>query len=1284
MTKKIIKKVGESLLDSLSPLREDLHWIILSSFVISLLALATPLIMLQVYDRILAKGSIETLKVIMGGTILAVFFESLVKIIRSHLSSWIAARFEYRAMNEIASRLLALQLHEFETAGAGYHNEHFKAIQSLKSYYSGQTFQNLMDIPFTLIYMLVMVLINPLIGIVVCLGYVIFFITIWKSNRHYEDIIKQKNQIDLRRTNFLVETLGNIHTLKSMGMETLMLRRYEKLQETSAKSMQQVSFAMDIALNIGTVFSPMISMLVVTLGAYFVIKGEMTTGDLAACLLLSGRSISPIQKLGSIWTRQKQENIMQDDLNNVLKNSPLPNENEYIKPEFDTGVIALRNITYTFPKAKLPIFKDISLEIKQGEAICIHGVTGSGRTTLLQILAGLVKPSHGEVVFNNLPLDKIGSTNLKKILSYLPQRTNLFEGTLIENISLFDEKKITQALEQSKILKISDFVAKLPKGWDSPVGDGAVESMPPGYRQRISLVKGLTYDPHIILFDDATSSIDLEGEKLIIDYLYSVKNVKTLVIVTQRPSIQNIADTHYTLINGELLPGIIEQPNVRAPLIPAKNNVSDITHQSIFVDDWKRIDLSVKSVFKQSNELSSCLPELLKALGWRISPRDLVEALPYFQESLELPAFENTIVQLGFMPHKIDCGIHDIDQRLTPCLFTSDTESFVVYEVTNNYIKIKRSINTDFEFLTNDSDISGTVFFFTKNKTQQNKNFVSWVKTSTLRFRSLVAYSGISSILSGIILILSSLFMMGVYNNIIPSGSTTILFHLAIGVGMAIILSTILIIHRGKMLSYIAARIEFLFGTAIVKHIFSLPPILSERSSVGAQLARISGFEAIRDLFTGPLASTILELPATIVVTVALGLINHYALLVLTITVLLYFFLYWVLEPISTKLVIENGLASTKRNQFTIEMITKMRAIRESGGDLIWLKRFKEISSEATMSAYKTEKLSATLVGVSYFIMMASGLGIITITVPMTLNKTLGPGVLVASMFFMWRILSPLQIFFTNMPRIDRIKTASRQLEALMNIQSERFETSTSPIQRGLNAQIHFSRVSFRYSLTVDPALIGADFTINPGEVIAITGANGGGKSTILKLLLGMYQPQAGSILIDGVDIRQLDPLELRRLFGYAPQETQFFRATIIQNLRLAKPEATIEEIRQVLEWAGALEQINKLPNGLDYRIGDNASEQLPASLRQKLVLARAYITDAPIMLFDEPSAGLDDIGDKKFIEMINYFKGKKTVLFITHRPSHMRLADTLIIMQQGYIRAAGSPEKLLKIKPAA
>jgi ATP-binding cassette subfamily B protein len=1273
-----------NILETLSPLNEDKYWLLLASLVISLLALATPLIMLQVYDRILANGSLETLKILMAGTVTAVTLESIIKIIRSHISSWIAARFEHRTMSEITSRLLAMPLHEFETVGIGVHNEYYKAVQALKSYYSGQTFQNLMDIPFTVIYVAVMAMINPFMGLMVFLGYIFFFFVVWKSNKKYDEIVKEKNRIDLRRTNFLAETLGNIHTLKSMGMETLMLRRYEKLQETSAKSMQDLSFAMDIALNLGTVFSPLLSMSVITLGAYFVITGKMTTGDLAACLLLSGRSISPIQRLGSIWTKHKQEKIMRDDLNTVLNKKALPRSVDLIQPETQLTSLELKNVTYKFPKSEEPIFKNISLKINHGDTICIHGITGSGRTTLMQIIAGLITPSEGSITYGDIPLEKIGAENLQNIITYLPQRSQLFEGTLIENISLFNDKKISIALEKSNALKIGEFVSKLPKGWDSTVGDAAVEGMPPGFRQRISLVKGLTNNPEIILFDDATSSIDAEGEKLIIDYLLSVKQNKTIIIVTQRPSIQNIADKHYTLVDGQLLLGKIEQPINISNIINPSLQVNEAIHQPVTIEDWKRVDLSIKSSFKKANPLSDSLPELLKALGWRRSARDLVESLPYFQDTFTIPMFENTLAQLGFLPHKIQCSINDIDQRLTPCLFISeDGDAFVVYDIVEKQIRVKRNIHSDYEVLT-DSNISGTAYFFTKTKVSQNSKFATWVRTSTLRFRPLIVYSGISSILSGIVLILSSLFMMSVYNNIIPAGSISILLNLAFGVLIAIISSTVLIIHRGKMLSFIAARIEYLFGTAIIKHIFSLSPILSERASVGAQLARISGFEAIRDLFTGPLASTMLELPATIVVTIALGIINQYALIVLVVTVFTYFLLYWILEPYSSKLVFESGISSTKRNQFTIEMITKMRAIKESGGDFTWYKRFKEISAEATMSAYKTEKMSATLVGLSYLIMMVSGLAIITITVPYTLNKTLGPGVLVASMFFMWRILTPLQILFINMPRIDRIKTASRQLETLMNIQSERFETTTSPISRGLRGQVQFSRVSFRYSLNVDPALIGADFTIKPGEIVAITGPNGGGKSTILKLLLGMYPPQAGAILIDGVDIRQLDPLELRRLFGYAPQETQFFRATIKQNLRLSKPDATDEEIKQVLEWAGALEQVERLPQGLDYRIGDNASEQLPASLRQKLILARAYITDAPIMLFDEPGAGLDDLGNSKFIEMVNYYRGKKTVVFITHRPSHMRLADTLIVMQQGYIRAAGAPEALLKVQPAA
>jgi ATP-binding cassette, subfamily C, bacterial LapB len=275
--------------------------------------------------------------------------------------------------------------------------------------------------------------------------------------------------------------------------------------------------------------------------------------------------------------------------------------------------------------------------------------------------------------------------------------------------------------------------------------------------------------------------------------------------------------------------------------------------------------------------------------------------------------------------------------------------------------------------------------------------------------------------------------------------------------------------------------------------------------------------------------------------------------------------------------------------------------------------------------------------------------------------------------------LGPVQTVFTNLPRIERVRSAVRQLDALMKIKGEQIEVSAPSVARGARGAVEFNRVSFRYGINVDPALIGVSFTVKPGELIAITGANGGGKSTLLKLILGMYQPQAGSIRFDGTDIRQIDPADLRRLMGYAPQDVQFFRATIMQNLRLARPDATERQIFEALDMAGARKQVMALPKGLDFRVGDNASDQIPSGLRQKLSLARAYLTGAPVLLFDEPGTGLDNEGDEAFMETLRALRGRATVFYITHRPSHMRLADLLLVMEGGYLRNAGTPDELLK-----
>jgi len=1280
---------GKKVLASFSPLRRELHWVTLSSIAINLLALATPLVLLQVFDRVIARGSLDTLTLIITGASLAVLLESILRVMRSHLSAWIGARFEHRAMLGISSRLLAMPLHEFERQGTGVHQDHFKAAQSLKQFYSGQTFQQMIDLPFTALYIIVVALIHPWIGALLAAGYLLFAVITLIMGRNHRDLVRDRTGADSRRNNFLVETLTNIHTLKSMSMEALMQRRYERLQEASAKAIQKLTYSLDVASGVGTLFSPIMTTLVVALGAWLVIGGELTTGELAACLLLGLRSLAPIQRLGTIYARHQQEGVMREDISRLMSVDEIPEATEQKTVQGHArGDIKLSDVGYSFPGSKVSLFEHVSLEIAAGECIVIHGENGVGKTTLLQVIGGIVTPGAGQVSLDGRVLSSFDADNLRVNIAYLPQRTCLFEGTLLDNISMFDRERMDGSLDKAQTLQIGEFVTKLPRGWDSQVGDAAAESMPPGFRQRIAIVRALATNPSVILFDDATAAIDSQGENFVLEYLKSMKGKATIVLVTQRPSFQRLADRAFTLIDGKLQEGKTE-----AAAISAQSEITDDgmldggptrTTPTSADDAWLRMRATIFGSFKQSSDLAACLPVVLRALGWRRPARDVAENLPYFTESLDVTGFENALAQLGYRATEVRGSLRSIDTRSTPCLFIPDAgAAFVILSRRGDQLMVASDVN-DTPREIGLERLAGKAYFFTRLDDKKPVGDGKFVSRSVGRFRPLIIQAGVSSLLSGAVLVTASLFLLTVYNFVIPSGSIETLQFLALGTIAALLLGGIFVVHRARILSYIAGRIEYLFGTTTLKHILGLSPSLTERSAVSAQIARLGSFEAIRDLFVGPVASTILESPATLVVIVALGIVNPTALLVLLIVVIVYGLLFWLFAPVSTKRVDEVGRTATLRNEFVIEMITKMRTVRECGGSRTWLARFREVSAEATMASFQAEKLAQTLVGISYFIMMFAGLMIVAVTVPLTLNRSVGPGALIASMLLMWRVLGPMQTIFTNLTRVERVRLAINQLENVMRIRGEHVMTAASPVARGLNGRVEFQRVSFRYSPTVDPALVGVEFRVNPGQLVAITGPNGGGKSTLIKMLLGMYQAQTGSILVDGVDIRQLDPVELRRLMGYAPQETHFFRATIAQNLRLVRPEASDDELKEALELAGALEQVQQLPRGLEYRVGDNASEQLPASLRQKLGLARAYLTRAPIMLFDEPGAGLDQLGDTRFMQALQRLKGKTTVFFISHRPSHIKLADVVMVFDRGYLRAAGKPSDIFKTAPPA
>ena len=1307
----------QKLVGMFSPFADEKKSILAASIVINILALAFPLLMLQLYDRILPHQSFDTLSLFAITVGVAVALESITRVARSYTTAWISARFEHKVMMEVAERILVEPLHEFERQGTGTVMENFKSISSLKYHYSGQTFQQLMDLPFTFLYLIIIFILNVWVGLLVSVGYVIFIYITWKMGRDDPELIKEQKTADLRRNNFLNETLSNVHTMKSMSMESLMLRRYERLQESSARIMARMTYAGDMASGIGNVFSPLMTTLVVALGAYLVITHHLTNGELAACVLLGMRSLAPLQRLGGIWSKFQQDEVLRDGLAKTLLLPGFPqsttlNDGETVKA-FDQEVvpssIELKELSYQFPGSQTPIFDHMNLFIGAGECVAITGDIGAGRSTLLQLMAGVLTPNEGQILVNGKDISGIDLRKITEEIAYLPQSTQMFEGSLLDNASVFDASRVERALATAKSLGLGEFVSKMPRGWDSPVGDMATDSLPPGYRQRIAIVRALSNQPNVILIDDPTSTIDSEGDAVFLRFLEAIKGKITLVIVSQRPSYLRLAEKTWYLSGGKVaevqagqvttlsghivsaenashlavaLTGSARDPFSYKSISSAEYFDSPLKRGHIDTQRWERTNDTVNSSFKNETDLSACLTLLLKLMNSRGSAREVAESLPYFTESLDLPGFHNAMAQLGYKVIKVHCALGDLDARSLPCLFLPDDGfGFIAMGRIGQHMRKGVSESSEVDLEPN-LGMMGQAFFYELADTKVAEHR-SWVFKVMLRFAPLVGQATISALVTGLVIMAGPLFMMVVYSTIIPTGAEDTLLYLGIGSVIALSLAFFFMRQRARILSYIAGRIEYLFGATILQQVFKMSPAYTERASVGSQTSRLQSFEAIRDLFIGPLASTVLESPATLILLIALSIINPIALLVFVIMIAIYGFLYWMFSVPTRDRVAAVSKASTKRNEFLVEMISKMRVVRECGAQTLWLERFREISANATMASFKAEQMSSLLVGVSYFVMMLSALFIVTATVPAVFMQTVSSGALIASMMLMWRVLTPIQTVFTNMTRIERVRSAARQIDGLMKIQGESQGSASSLVARGLEGGLEFARVSFRYSLNVDPALIGVEFKVAPGEMVAISGPNGGGKSTLLKLILGMYQPQAGAILIDNVDIRQLDPIELRRMIGYAPQDIQLFRATIAQNLRLARPDATDDEVYQALDMAGGLEQVLALPRGLEYRVGDNTND-LPSSLKQKLSLARAYLTRAPIMVFDEPGAGLDEYGDRKFMETLRELKGKTTVIFISHRPSHIRLADTLLVLDKGYLRAAGPPNELLKQPTAA
>jgi ATP-binding cassette subfamily C protein/ATP-binding cassette subfamily C protein LapB len=689
---------------------------------------------------------------------------------------------------------------------------------------------------------------------------------------------------------------------------------------------------------------------------------------------------------------------------------------------------------------------------------------------------------------------------------------------------------------------------------------------------------------------------------------------------------------------------------------------------------------------RAASPLSACLLPLLTALAWRGDDRDLAEALPHVADALDLVDLRNTLVVLGFDSRQVPSRLKRLDPRLMPCLFLPhDGGALVVLRREGRAIEVYDGETNQLVRLLADGTAGRAVLFTPQARTgareTRNSGAATWFGGVLARFRGTIYRLMAVTFILNILTIAIPLFTMVVYDKIIGARSAAALPLMVAGVAIAILGDAVLRFLRARSIGAVAGRLDYILGVETFRQILALPPGYTERASVSTQMNRLKEFESIRDFFTGTLAGVVLELPFTVLFIAVIALIGGWTALVPVASIALFVVFGWWFLPMLRESLMAAGRTRAERQELVLEALQNMRAIKAAAAEDTWRERYRSVSVSAALAGHRQARHMAMLQTVANLITMASGVAVLVVGTIQVMDRAMSVGALIATMTLVWRVLSPLQAGLTAFSRLEQVRHGIRQINQLMMLPAERPASRSSALGRKFAGRLTFSRVSFRYAGEGDAALFGASLQAQPGQLVAVVGANGSGKSTLLKLVTGLYQPQGGSILIDGIDIRQIDPGELRRVVAYVPQVQSLFHGTVAQNLRLSNPTASQADLADAAAQAGALDGILALPEGFDTRIGDNMSARLPYGLAQKLLLARALVRRSPILLLDEPATALDEAGDRALMALLQRLRGRTTTLMVSHRPSHIRLADSVVVLDRGNVAFIGPPAEALALR---
>jgi ATP-binding cassette subfamily C protein LapB len=527
--------------------------VLLAAFFINLFALALPLFTMNVYDRVVPNYALETLWMLAAGVIIIMLADISLRTMRGYFLDLASRRVDVKLSALIMERVLGIRL-EHRPISVGSYAVNLRSFETVRDFITSASVTTIIDLPFAVIFMAVIawiawpVLIPLLIGLLIVIGFAL------AMQGKLKELTETTYRAGALRNSTLIESLVGLDTIKAMGAESRMQRKWEETTSFLAHVGVQLRLLSNSTINVTLWSQQMVTMFVIVTGVYLITDGQLSMGGLIACTMLSGRIMAPFGQLAGLITQYHNAEIALKSLDEVMA-KPLerPDGAQFLSREMFQGEIEFKNVSFAYPGAEMESLSNISFRIKPGEHVAILGRVGSGKSTLQKLAMGLYQPTEGSIMIDGIDLRQLDPTELRSRVGYAPQDVTLFYGSLRDNLTLSNNQVSDAALVRAaEIANLSDFINRHPQGFDMLVSERG-DSLSGGQRKSVALARAVINEPPILLMDEPTGSMDHSTETAVKKHLQEFVQGRTWLVVTHRNSLLEMVDRIIVIDNGKLV-----------------------------------------------------------------------------------------------------------------------------------------------------------------------------------------------------------------------------------------------------------------------------------------------------------------------------------------------------------------------------------------------------------------------------------------------------------------------------------------------------------------------------------------------------------------------------------------------------------------------------------------------------------------------------------------------------------------------------------------------------------